>query len=329
MFGSEDTLTIVIPAYKPTFLGEALDSLAAQTDPHFQVLVGDDASPHDLKPIVERHRANLNLCYKRFPDNLGRRDLVAHWNRCIRLTDSEWIWLFSDDDLADPACVAAWRETLRTNTDVCHVYRFQTKTIDREGRVIRWNPPHPHSETAMAFAYHRLARQRMSFACEYIFSRRAFEREGGMVSFPLAWGSDDASWIAFTGDKPIRTIEGPFVSWRSSGENLSTADRTTRDAKRDALLEFLAWLSVRIEMTNPRPNEPGPNDLRAMMPDWYLHQLIVADAPLNREDLDRVCQIARVAPVPKIRFIRQMLSNHRTRWSRRLKRILKERIRVE
>lgn len=322
MSESDASLTIVIPAYKPSFLGQALDSLAAQTDHRFRVLVGDDASPHDLKTIVDRHRARMDLRYEQFPDNLGRRDLVAHWNRCIRLTDSEWVWLFSDDDIADPTCVAAWRETLSRASADCDLYRFQTRIIDGQSRVIRWNPPHPSAESAMAFAYHRLARQRMSYACEYVFSRRAFEREGGMVSFPLAWGADDASWIAFAGDKLIRTIEGPHVNWRASGENLSAAGRATREAKRESLVAFLTWISSRLCEADARPNEPDASALRAMMPDWYLHQLIVADAPLHRNELDRVCMLAGMNPFPTPRFIRHAFFNARARWHRRLQRIV-------
>lgn len=38
-------LAIIIPAYKPRFLQETLDSIAKQNNHEFTVYIGDDASP--------------------------------------------------------------------------------------------------------------------------------------------------------------------------------------------------------------------------------------------------------------------------------------------
>ena len=93
-------LSIVIPAYKATFLPAALDSIAAQTCQNFTLYIGDDNSPHNLENIVNRYKDEINLVYHRFDANLGGNDLVAQWERCISLTQGEpYIWLFSDDDV--------------------------------------------------------------------------------------------------------------------------------------------------------------------------------------------------------------------------------------
>lgn len=41
-------LAIIIPAYKPRFLRETLDSIAKQNNHDFTVYIGDDASPYQL-----------------------------------------------------------------------------------------------------------------------------------------------------------------------------------------------------------------------------------------------------------------------------------------
>ena len=116
----EVQLAIVIPAYKAEFLEEALASLEAQTDRRFRVYVGDDASPGALEVICDRHRQQLDLSYHRFAENRGRDYLVDQWHRCIGLSSEPWIWLFSDDDVMEPGCVAAFyaalEETRRNTT---------------------------------------------------------------------------------------------------------------------------------------------------------------------------------------------------------------------
>ena len=112
----QNKLAIVIPAYKATFLAAALDSIAAQTCQDFTLYIGDDCSPHQLGEIVERYRNKINLVYKRFDTNLGGKDLVAQWERCIDMSqDEEWIWLFSDDDVMEPQCVEEFYKTIMDN----------------------------------------------------------------------------------------------------------------------------------------------------------------------------------------------------------------------
>ena len=79
-------LAIVIPAYKKTYLQKTLESIANQTDKRFHLYIGDDCSPYDLKSIVEEFSDRIPLTYHRFKENLGGKDLVAHWERCIALT---------------------------------------------------------------------------------------------------------------------------------------------------------------------------------------------------------------------------------------------------
>jgi len=82
----DTALAIVIPAYKAAFLGRTLASIAAQTDRHVVVYVGDDASPHDLAYICAGFAGAVASRYHRFDHNLGQRELVAHWERCVALS---------------------------------------------------------------------------------------------------------------------------------------------------------------------------------------------------------------------------------------------------
>ena len=79
-------MAIVIPAYKGRFLKETLDSIAVQAHKdEFVLYIGDDASPERLDKIVESYQNKVNLVYHRFSENMGGKDLVAHWERCIQL----------------------------------------------------------------------------------------------------------------------------------------------------------------------------------------------------------------------------------------------------
>ncbi len=239
-------LSVVVPAYKPDFLAAALQSLAAQSVKDFTVLVADDCSPHALVEITRQFEADLNLNYHRFPSNLGSKSLAAQWSRSIRLTGSPWVWLFSDDDLADPNCV----EVLLSALDgplakTTRLFHFNTRIVDQTGQLIRETHRYPARLGASQFVQARMDMRFSSFACEYIFARAAFDEIGGLVDFPAGWCSDDASWVALSGDADIVTLDGAMVSWRRSEKNISSPSSGHGPEKADAMISYLEWLAKR------------------------------------------------------------------------------------
>ena len=236
-------LTVVIPAYKPDFLNAALKSFSAQSVKDFEVLVADDCSPHALERITCKFADDLKIRYHRFSANLGGESLAAQWTRSVRLTSSPWIWLFSDDDLVDPNCVevllTALNGPLAKTTRLLH---FNTRIVDQTGQLIRETTRYPARLKAAQYVQARMDMRYSSFACEYVFSRAAFDEIGGFVDFPACWCSDDASWVALAGDADIVTIDGAKVSWRRSEKNISSPNSGLGPKKTEAMVLYVEWL---------------------------------------------------------------------------------------
>lgn len=218
-------LAIVIPAYKPDFLRQALLSIAEQSDQRFNVYIGDDASPHDIKTIADEFRDKLSLSYHRFDQNAGGADLTRQWERCIALTKGEkWIWLFSDDDTMEPDCVASFYEALASHPQG-ELFHFNVNIIDDMDKIISRSNPFPPSMGAGEYLEAKLRGRLISFVVEFIFSKDLFERCGGFEKFDLAWGSDFMTWMKMAARTPagIISIDNPQsrVNWRKSSVNIS------------------------------------------------------------------------------------------------------------
>lgn len=249
------SLAIVIPACRIRFLGDALQSIAAQTDRRFSVYIGDDGSPEPLEAVVDTFRSRIDIHYKRFESNLGRTDLVAHWHRCIALSNQEpWIWLFSDDDMMEPECVARFYEAieLRTSPQV-DLFRFQLDQInEHSGRAVRW-PEHPSYESSNDFLRALLSNQKRAFkAQEHVFSRRIYEDSGGFVNFPKAIYSDHATWLCFSAHSGVCTLSGPRVMWRSHPHGTTSGMRSFHRLEwHEAAKLYIEWLAAFSQRQGP------------------------------------------------------------------------------
>ncbi|MET3127335.1 GT2 family glycosyltransferase [Arcicella rosea] len=251
-------LAIVIPAYKLDYLRDTLDSLKMQTNHNFSVYIGDDNSPSDLWNIVKEFTSDLNIIYKKFGNNLGGTDLVAHWNRCISLVgNEEWIWLFSDDDLLEPNCIECFYNYISLNPKV-ELVHFDVKVIDKKGVEILDIPVNrfPKVLSSVLFFEEKIRGNLQSFVVEYIFKRSLFDREGGFANFDLAWCADDATWIKFAAKSGIYTIDEAFVYWRYSGINISslTNNLTVLERKLKAKLDYLIWVKNFLHKNNIQSN---------------------------------------------------------------------------
>jgi glycosyltransferase involved in cell wall biosynthesis len=237
-------LAVVIPAFKADFLARALTCLVQQTDQRFNIYVCDDASPADLQSITRSALGVRPYTYKRFETNLGGVSLARNWDRCVALSNEPWIWLFSDDDLMDPGCVAAFYKLLETAGESADVLRFDGWTVDENDQITGSPLMNSEHESWLEFAYGQLMGCRcLLFMQQMVFRREAFQEMKGFLDLPLCWGTEYAAMIALSRHRGMRRIPGARMFWRISRQNISS-DRLvrTRTKKLRATCLFLSWL---------------------------------------------------------------------------------------
>jgi Glycosyl transferase family 2 len=272
---NHQSLAVVIPAYKSSFLREVLASVADQTCLKFQVYVGDDASPENIRDIVREFSDKLPIHYHRFSKNLGAISLAEHWRRCINLSHEPWVWLFSDDDLMEEQCVETFYRELRNTSGQYELYRFNTCSINGQSRLISENALHPQNESGPDFLVSRLRGGRTSTAQELIFSRAAWESVGGFPDFPLGWASDDAFIATLGSRKPIRVIPGPRLKWRLSGKNISTDNSIAMAIqKHQACRKFVEWAAAFLKQHSPTEGPLTNAEVASLLEDWFFMQMI-------------------------------------------------------
>jgi glycosyltransferase involved in cell wall biosynthesis len=237
-------LAIIIPAYKRRFLEETLESLANQSCRNFNVYIGDDNSPHQLKEIVDRFVDRLNILYHRFEENIGADNLIRQWERCVRLMNGEeFFCLFSDDDLMQSQNIERFYRMLKQK-EPYDVYRFDIDIINESNQLLKACAPYPPLLSSSDFFYLLYTYQIDARMPEFIFRTNHFHQHDGFVSFDLAYRSDNATVMVMARDRGIRTIPESKVWWRDSGVNISS-NREILLMKRKVLatIHFFNWLN--------------------------------------------------------------------------------------
>lgn len=235
-------LAIVIPAYKIDFFDSALKSLSDQTNKNFTVYIGIDASKADFESVIDKYKYSVSIIYQRFDENLGGKDLVAQWNRCLNLIKEEqWIWLFSDDDMMEADCIEKFYNEIRNGANY-DLYHFDVDIINERNEVIKKTKAFPTVIDGVSFLKKKNSAVLDSFVVEYIFRRSTFIRLGGFQYFDLAWGTDIATWAKIGKEKGIKTIPGVKVFWRQSSLNITPkVDKERLIRKLKAHVCFYIW----------------------------------------------------------------------------------------
>jgi hypothetical protein len=183
------------------------------------------------------------LVYQRFDTNLGGKDLVAQWERCIALSQGEpYIWLFSDDDVMELNCVEALLKHIEETKGTYDLYHFDSYRINEDGNFELLRNPYPAVLNSYDFYKGKMSGIYDSFVVENVFSRQIYEQSGGFKNFDLAWGSDIATWCIFSHEKGMCHIPKALIGWRRSSRNI-TPDKSRAIAERKLIADndFLCW----------------------------------------------------------------------------------------
>jgi glycosyltransferase involved in cell wall biosynthesis len=107
--GNQPLFSVVIPTFERAgLIGDALDSILSQDIPDIQVVVVDDGSTDDTRPVVERFGASVEYVYQ---DHAGA---ARARNNGLRRCRGEFIGCLDSDDVWLPGKLAAELDIFRT-----------------------------------------------------------------------------------------------------------------------------------------------------------------------------------------------------------------------
>lgn len=135
MIDIKPRVSIGLPIYNAEkYLGEAIDSILAQTYTDFELIIADNASTDRTQAICLKYaQRDLRIRYQRNEKNMGG---APNHNLVFRLAKGEYFkWAAHDDDIA-PDFLSKCVEVLDQNPDVV-LSMTKTRVIDEHGNPLR------------------------------------------------------------------------------------------------------------------------------------------------------------------------------------------------
>ena len=246
--------SFLVPVYKSRFLKKALLSILSQNYDDYEVIVSDDASPENLKKIVDEIN-NSKIHYCRKEHNIGSFHLVTHWNQLLLKAHGEYVIIAADDDIYEPNFLQEM-ERLIAKYPETDLFRARVRHIDMQDEVV-WEDafyPEFQDELSAICAY--------STTCigNYVFKKNALLAKGGFVDFPYAMGSDNATAMLLA-KKGMVNSKDVLFNFRISDIQVSHASKNKEIDKGKMLSEirFHYWMKDLIDNLKYEPTKLNLN----------------------------------------------------------------------
>ncbi len=255
-------VTIAIPTYNraDSYLPVVLEAALAQTWPHLEVLVGNNASTDGTRALLDSYD-DPRIRALHHERNLGAN---GNFNSLLDAAKGEWFLLFHDDDMIDPDFVETCMGALEEGRDFGFI-RTGVRAINHEGRVVKEVPNRLIGPTVTDFFRSWFRSRTGLFLCNTLYRTAHLREVGGwhslhnllednyaLVKLISRWdhGEVEAVKASYRYTYDQRSYQVPVVEWCEDFRQLldmivEAVPPADRAAIREEGRRFFARLCVR------------------------------------------------------------------------------------
>jgi GT2 family glycosyltransferase len=230
-------VSILVPCFNgAAWLREALDSILAQTYPHIEVLLLDDASSDETPHIAAEYADRIRVV--RQPTNMG---IYGNVNVGIGLARGELIATYHADDIYLPGIVQAQVDCLRAHPEVGAVFCADI-FVDAHGReygrmvlppAVRGGGPLPYATVLNALLDHK----NRFLVCPTAMVRASVHEAVGRYRQERYRNTADLEmWLRIARHSPIAIVEDHLMKYRHFHGNSSQRYHKLRTAPENFFL---------------------------------------------------------------------------------------------
>jgi len=233
-------VSVCVPTYNGgAFLGQTLQSIAAQTFDDYEVIIVDDNSTDDSVALARQYAASDSRV-KLFEPSQRAGSSARNANRCLEHARGDWIKLIFQDDVMAPHCLSTLLDATRDRHRfaLCwHNYHFEPEvdgntrayyeTLARLGIVLpgTYAAPEMFCDAVLTHWFENFLGPPSSS-----FIHRECFRRYGAFSFEMVTISDLDCWIRMGSNEGLAIATAYLVTYRVHEKSISGRLRTSSEA---------------------------------------------------------------------------------------------------
>ncbi|NJN95341.1 MAG: glycosyltransferase [Anaerolineales bacterium] len=229
------TVSVIIPVYNQAhFVGQAIDSILAQTFTDYEIIVVNDGSTDHTTQVLAGYGDRLHIITQA---NAG---LSAARNSGLQVARGEMIGLLDADDLWYPEMLAATVTFLKENPHIDLVYGAWD-TIDETGRVIKpLNKPSNLRTKVQADFLRSIATGNLFLVHTLLIRRKCFDC-CGVFDPNLRAVEDWDLWVRMAAHgHTVDVIDTPIAHYRRHSGNMTYDPQRMEQASRRLLTRLFS-----------------------------------------------------------------------------------------
>lgn len=173
-------VSVIVPNYNHApYLRERIDSILSQTCQDFELILLDDCSTDCSREVLDSYAGNPHVSHIIINEQ-NSCNTFLQWERGIRLSQGEYIWVAESDDVAKPQFLNTLLDELERHPQAVVAYSH-SKMIDSQSHTMNftWHPQGSSGETivynGLWFLLHKmLVRNHIYNASMAVFRKSAY-----------------------------------------------------------------------------------------------------------------------------------------------------------
>jgi glycosyltransferase involved in cell wall biosynthesis len=202
-------VSICIPTYnRADMVKTAIKSALAQTYPHIEILVVDNASTDNTPEIIQTF-ADPRLSFFRNEENLG---IFGNFNRCIELARGDIIHILHSDDYIDPTFTETCVHFFEIHPEVSLTFT-SARFITGENNQGTYS----FSEDRIFIApegFKQILTQKISIICPSVMVRKQVYSDIGKYSLEYPYAGDYYQWLKISNKYTIGFVNDAWINYR-------------------------------------------------------------------------------------------------------------------
>lgn len=209
-------VSICIPTYnRAAMVAKAIDSALAQSYLNIEVLVVDNSSQDNIESVIANYKDTRLKFYKN-NNNLG---MYGNFNRCIELSQGEYIHILHSDDYIDSHFTQTCVEFLEAHPNVAMTFssgQFLSDNAQKKMAVSDHDIIYPAPE-----GFRKILETGNPIVCPSVMMKRAVYDSVGLYSCEYPYAGDFYQWLRISRIFDLAFVANALLFYREGDHSES------------------------------------------------------------------------------------------------------------